>query len=476
MSQSEITPEQAAAMLRPSAMAAPPALPQSWTAAGLLLAFGDANPPLFNYDQGVVANIVYDSTGAQPAMRVSLYLVEDLQYYDFLFTNGQWYWLTSLPGQAPTGYYGPFPTSLQVPSPDFLAQNGATYGNSWPIAGTPTDGWVIPTALPAGSDIPPHGTWYSMNSETGAPWRVLNLDNDNPVNVPILGAYYLAYLPGFQAAGPQNLLSLISGQPISGNAPSAMVSQRDIQTALANPLFAAPCTMAQIQALIPGFDVPATQPPLPAWTDQTFIQGWTVGCDPIPYWTQVWYWWSNRTQRTSFVGFGLQSGSSTYRDRMDSVLYANFFTSPVYYAVSENEWVPSCPIPCVAGVGLPRPDFVAADGGVVKATVTGNPAFGLNPGQTMLMIAASMARGPNPNGIDVTSLFWFWFTDDQKGVLFSEGNFIDTVVDHALQVIDYAYFEQNASDHVNAGSFEDPCKVDECTSKPTPRVVRHPGF
>jgi hypothetical protein len=429
-----------------------------------------------NYDQLIVANIAYDSTGAQPAMRVSLYLLEDLQYFDFLFTNGQWYWLISAPGQQPTGYYGPFPTTLQVPPPNFLAQNGATYGNSWGIAGTPTDGWVIPTALPQGSQVPPHGTWYSINSSTGALWRVLNLDNDNPVGIPILGSYYHAYLPGFAPSGPLNLLSLISGPPSVGNAPSQMVSQRDIQTAISNPLASAPCTMAQIQAVIPGIAFPSTQPPLPAWTDQTFIQGWTIGCDPIPYWTQVWYWWSYKRQRTSFVGYGLEAGTGTYRNRIDNVLYSNFFTSPVYYALNQYEWVPSCPNPCFPGVGLPRPDFVAADGGVVKATITGNPAFGLGPQQAMLLIRVSMPRGPNPNGVDVTSVFWFWFTDDQKGVLFSEGNFIDTVVDHDLQVIDYEYFEQNASDNVNANSFEDPCKVDECTSKPSPRFIRHARF
>lgn len=52
-------------------------------------------------------------------------------------------------------------------------------------------------------------------------------------------------------------------------------------------------------------------------------------------------------------------------------------------------------------------------------------------------------------------------------VLFSEGNYIDTVTAHDLQVIDYAHFEQNASNNVNANSFEDPCKVDECPAGPS---------
>jgi hypothetical protein len=476
--QSKIGTEQIEAQLQPRGAAAPPLLPTSWTAAALFMPFGDANPNMTDYDQVMVANIAYDASGSQPAMRVSLYLLENLQYFDFLFTSGQWYWLISAPGQQPTGYYGPFATPLQVPSPNFLAQNEASYGNSWPISGVQTDGWMIPTPNQP-NDVPPHGTWYSLNSNTGALWRVLNLDNNNPVSIPFLGAFYLAYLPGFAASGPLNLLSLVSGTPSVGNAPSQMVTQRDIQSAISNPLAAAPCTMPQIQSVISGIDFPAVQPPLPAWTDKTFIQGWTIGCDPIPYWTEVWYWWSNKTQRSSFVGLGQAPGEGSYRNRSDIVLYSNFFTSPAYYEISAGRWVSTCPNPCFPGVGIPRPDFVAADGGVVKATITGNADFGLDPQQTLQVIRVSMPRGPNPNGIDVTSLFWFWFTDDQRGVLFSEGNYIDTVTAHDLQVIDYAYFERNASDNVNANSFEDPCKVDECKPPPAAlaaRLVRHGRF
>jgi hypothetical protein len=46
-------------------------------------------------------------------------------------------------------------------------------------------------------------------------------------------------------------------------------------------------------------------------------------------------------------------------------------------------------------------------------------------------------------------------------------------------VIDYAYFERNASDNVNANSFEDPCKVDECKAPPAAlatRLARHARF
>jgi hypothetical protein len=475
---SKVTDDEVAARLRPRQNMTPPTLPPVWTSSLLLHAFGDADPTMSDYDQVIVGTVQYDETGAEPAMRVSLYLLEAMLYFDFLFTSGQWYWLVSTPGAAPTAYFGPFATSLQVRN--VLAQ-GATYANSWNIAGTPTDGWVIPTTLPPNSQVPPHGTWYSVRSDTGGLWRVLNLDNDNPVQVPVLGSYYLAYLPGFTATEPLNLLGLIAGIPQNaGNPPSPMVSQRDIQQALANPLAWAQCTLEQIQAVLPGISFPSTQPPLPAWTDQTFIQGWTIGCDPIPYWTQVWYWWSNKTQRSSFVGYGFEAGTGNYRQRQDNVLYADYFTNPQYYAVDEHQWLLAQCAPGLQGVGLPRPDFVAADGGVVKATIVGNASFGLGPNDELQLIRVSMPRGPNGNGVDVTSVFWFWFTADQKGVLFSEGNFIDTVTAHDLQVIDYDYFEQNASDNVNANSFPDPCNTQSGTSAWTVpsagMMVRHPGF
>jgi len=226
--QDKIGSEEIAARLQPRADAAPPPLlPKNWTAAGLFMPFGDANPNMTDYDQVMVAKIAYDASGMQPAMRVSLYLLENLQYFDFLFTNGQWYWLISAPGQPPTGYSGPFATPLQIPAPNFLAQKGASYGNSWPISSVATDGWMIPT-LNQPNDVPPHGTWYSINSDSGALWRVLNLDNNNPVGIPFLGAFYLAYLPGFAPSGPLNQLSLVSGQPSLGNAPRAKWSRSAI--------------------------------------------------------------------------------------------------------------------------------------------------------------------------------------------------------------------------------------------------------
>jgi hypothetical protein len=348
-----------------------------------------------------------------------------------------------------------------------------------------TNGWVVPT--PAAPNIPAHGTWFSLRQDNGFLWRVLNLDSNNPLNIPILGACYFANVASFvpQQAGHLDsvLRTIRAGQAKSSvTPPSPMVTQRDLQTAFANPLSSAPCTLADIQAVIPGINPPpGPLAPLPQWTDQTFIQGWTIGCDFIPYYTEVWYWWTYQHQRSMFVGYSPNPGRSTYRDRQDTILYTGYTTSPIYYAVSEDVWEKVGCNPCLPGVGIPRPDFVGADGGVVKAVILGNPAFGLGPDQALNLIGVSMLRPPKPNGEQVLSLFWFWFTDDQKGVLFSEGNYVDTVVAHDLQVIDYEYFEQNAADHVTEQSFPDPCFVPNCAAttavaakRETP-VFRHPS-
>ncbi|MGH8065227.1 MAG: hypothetical protein ACRERE_08305 [Candidatus Entotheonellia bacterium] len=242
---------------------------------------------------------------------------------------------------------------------------------------------------------------------------------------------------------------------------------------MAKPLASASCTLPQIQALIPGIR-PTPSAPLPQWTDQTFIVGWTIGTDFIPYYTRVYYWWSYKHQRTEFIGYGTQPGKSTYNDRQDTVLYASYTTNPVY-TWQNNQWQQTGCNLCLNGVGIPRPDFVAADGGVMKASITGNPAFGLGPQQTLYLI-----RAPMPRSATVLSLFWLWFTADQKGVLFSECEFTNPLA-HDLQVIDYDLFQQNAG-WITEADFPDPCYVPICPETkaaappPTGRrapIIRH---
>jgi hypothetical protein len=467
------TPSEYAAARAIREAAGPPALPDNWTATVLLSPFGDALKIMPHHDQLIVAQIDYSYGGDNEIMQVGVYLLESLLFFKFAFINtaagGVWYWLNAAPGGAHSSAAGPFKTPLVVPSPSFLADRGATYGASWPLAGVPTDGWVIPT--PPQPNIDAHGTWFSMRADNGYLWRVLNLDSNNPLNIPFLGACYFANIASFapQSAGHLDALAKslrATANPKSPLPPSLMVTQRDLQTAFADPIFSSPCVLADIQSVLPGINPPPgpLMPP-PQWTDKVHIQGWTIGTDFIPYQTEVWYWWSYRHQRSMFIGLSDSPGKSTYQNRQDTVLYNGYTTIP-NYLWEPSGWVKSSCDNCIPGVGIPRPDFVSADGGVIKGVITGNAAFGLGPDQLLMLIGVSMDRGVNSSGQAVLSLFWFWFTDDQKGVFFSEGNYVDTVVAHNLQTIDYSLFTRNADSEVNQQSFPDPCFVPNCAAPP----------
>ncbi len=443
--------------------------PVNWQASFVLSPFGDAAPPMNNYDQLVIAETVcYYDPLVGSFLSVGLYLLEDLQYFNFFFRDdGRWYWLISTPEGGPTDYYGPFSTALQPPSPGLLSQ--ALFGGQWPLAGTLTDGWVVPTA----NAETPHGNWISLRTADQALWRVLNLDSDNPMNLPILGSYFMANTSNFTTFTPPpgvllppTLQALLERPPKAEvTPPSPMVTQRDIQTAMANPLFSAPCTLAQIQALVPGITPPPNPMlPLPQWTNQVYIQGWTIGCDFIPYATQVWYDYNIPCQRTEFVGYGNVPGQSTYNDRQDTVLYANYTDNPVYQW-QVGAWQFTCCNPVLQGVGAPHPNFLQDADGTIKATIVGNPSFGLQPNETLLITRATMPRPPDPNLGPILSVFWLWFRADWQGVFFSECNYIDPL-DHDLVTIDYVGFVQNAPIDPSS-DFPDPCAPNNqpaCTS------------
>lgn len=85
----------------------------------------------------------------------------------------------------------------------------------------------------------------------------------------ILGSYYLANVPTFTSGGVsgeelsvmRSVQSRLSATTSTTHTP--LVTQEDIQTELANPLASAPCSLEQIQALIPGFVPGPTGAPLP---------------------------------------------------------------------------------------------------------------------------------------------------------------------------------------------------------------------
>lgn len=438
-------PSDLAAALKAATPTEVPVLPAQWQAKVLLSPFGDGNPPNHwaKYSQHVIAEVSCDAK--QGAMSVGLYLPEDLKYFRFLFRNGVgWYWIDADPGGPIKRFFGPFATKLVVPGASFMS--GAQYGGPWDITNTFCDHWVLPTP-----DTPTHGSWYSFRRDSGNLYRVFTFDNNNPRLLPVLGSYYLAHVPRFTAGEDAALQSLLEAVK-SGTAASAgayvnsLLTQRDIQAAMTKPLASAPCTLAQIQAVIPGYVPSPDGATLPVWTDKTYISGMCIGTDLIPYYTFVTYWYSLGKQQTIFIGLGQNAGEGNYDLRQDCCLFSDFTDVPQYSW--QNQWTLDC---CskIPGVGLPVPDWVSQDGGVVAASIRGNADFGLKPNEVLNLCRCSLDRGPGN-----LALFWVWFTGDQKGVLFTEANFVDST-DHNLQLIDYTLFQRNAD--LTKGMFSDPC-------------------
>jgi hypothetical protein len=455
----------------PAAQPAPPVLPTAWTAQMLLTPFGDAAAPMQNYQQLVVANVSYS---AKIGMLVEMYLTQDLRYVCWIFASDGWYWVDRTPGGPINNLYGPFYTPLQTPVPDFLSAQ-VTFGvdpqlaYTYPVMGQNCDHWVMPTDSV-------HGIWFSFKSGTNIPYRIFSMDSGNPELIPILGSYYMVNVPTFTVDRPDDdgPLARVHAAVQAGKAtagvsyPNTLVTQQDVQAALANPLASAPITVAQIQALIPGFTPMPSNVPIPQWTNQTYIEGWTLGTDFIPYQTTVWYWYQGdgqmSKQRTEFVGLGLTPGGGSFTQRQDCCLFDDnsqtppkLWTDVPQYYQENNQWVASCCAGTIPGVGVPIPNWLQAAGGQCYAQIAGNANFGLQPGQVLNLFSAPLERGWSE-----TALFWVWFTGAGAGVVFTEGNFLKPM-DHNLQLIDYTYFEQNAT-WITDSYFPDPCpSLSACT-------------
>src|SRR5262249_909972 len=133
-------------------------------------------------------------------------------------------------------------------------------GNSYPLMctdrnkqGMQCDHWLFP---PPGS--PGHGSWYSFRRDTTSLFRILVLDSTNPSMLPILGSYFIANLPTFTDGVSDRAESLIDAinrrhSKTRRDYWNPMVTQQDIERAMALPLASASCTAQDIAAVIPGF-------------------------------------------------------------------------------------------------------------------------------------------------------------------------------------------------------------------------------
>jgi hypothetical protein len=278
--------------------AAPPAFPPVWRTPFILNPFGDSSPPLGqSYNQLVVADLTYAADWQGGAgMLVDLYLVENLICASFFFRNTpagttQWWWLCrDRPGGPVRNSYGPFPTSLRVPSQAFLQPGGydARWGGLWKAALRQGNHYVVPTPR----DGQEFGSWFMIDSASGStsiPLRVANIGADNALGLPILGAYFIALSSG---------KNMLTGEGVADIGPALrpdrtldapegfanpMVTQKDLQAAMANPLCSCACTPADIAALVPGLEA-TPRWPLPEWTNQVYIDARRSAraCSAIP--------------------------------------------------------------------------------------------------------------------------------------------------------------------------------------------------
>ena len=441
------SPQKIHELLFTSANPTPPAFPTVWNAPVLLTPFGGLDSQL------VVGNVTYDVSTANSLMRFRLYQLESLQFYDFLFVGDKWYWLVTDPAQPnadPTAAYGPFSTGVTVPPADFLKQQSFSCQGTFNVVAASCDGFA---AKGGGGRA---GTWYWYNNRTSSLWRIMNVDDGNDFKLPVLGAYYFVNAPTFSKLPSSNLpatLAWCQKNAQAASPPSPMITLADIQTAMSNPPSGSQvsCTLAEIQALIPGISAPprgSVTPP--AWTDGVESQCYMVGQDTYPYYCHVWYDWDYGAQLSVFV---TQGGPGDYDERQDELLPKGKVGPGVNYDWDAPQWTPVQVIPGGGVVPQPVPDFVKAGGGICRAVIEGNPNFG---GQVVTIWSIAMGN----------AAFWDWFDEKQRGIVFS------LAPASSLTLIDYQTFEQNPT--IEHCVFDEPSETD--VDEPTERARRQLGF
>jgi hypothetical protein len=425
-----------------------PTLPASWTATVLLSPFGDPISPLRNWQQLVVGIIESSWTESESWLRARLYLTQDLKYVDFVFTaqkedgldEYQWYWIDSTPQHTVKGIYGPFPTTVRIPSPSFFEKS--TWGNRYPLMCTDTH--------PQGIDCN-HWTdsqgWYAFRRYDL--FRILTVDSANPRRLPILGSFYIVNIPTFTrdevSDSSKQLMQMIKKGPVHpADYWNPMLTQQDIHRAMARPLVCASCTPQDIQAVLPGFIArPDVQPP--RWTDKVYIEGWALpDNDPVPYRTRVCYWWTgdaDSKQQSVFIGPGEKG---TYLGRTDTWLDARG-TTVAFYNWESDRWEHKFSN-LDNHLGPPRPDWVDRNG--VMGQIVGNSDFGLASDEVLNLTATQ-----EPEGGGKCPVFWAWFLANGVGMLFSEGSYLESKR-NSLQLIDYYRFTRCAP--LTEGDFSPP--------------------
>src|ERR1043165_687520 len=435
----------------------PPVLPWAWNAQILLTPFGgQVTGGLSPSDQLVVGNLSYQAVSStERLMRVSLYLLESLYYYDFLFhTSGgmtQWWWMISdpaHPNDLPTQAFGPFSAGAAIPSSDFLVSSNFSHVGTFDAIGRSCHFFSGRASAKA-------GTWYSFDSATKNIGRIMNVEATNDFKVAILGADYFVDFANVQQISQPALTEVLKKCPTgTPAAASAMVTLADIVRAMAAPPSGSQisCTLGQIQSLIPGLSSPSGSIKPPAWTNKVESYCYMIGQDTYPYYCQVWYDWVRGKQVTVFVQ---QDNADAYTQRFDEVLPKGVVGPAIVYSWDGSQWTPAC---CQAGgsfVPMPVPNFVEAGHGRCRALIKNNPYFG------SISIWSVDLGG--------ASDFWYWFNENQQGVIFS------LAPAGSLTIIYYQTFMQNPS--MDDCIFDDPCgEVPACAGNNMMMLSAKPRF
>ena len=450
----------------------PPQLPEAWSASVLATPFGDSIAPQQDTpSQLAVARVESATVGYESWMRVGLYLTKDLRYFDFFFISvnnpnepfrSEWYWIDSSVTGRVEKIHGPFKTTLRVPSPQFLKNNSAVWGNRYPLMctdrnpdGIDCDHWAIGTPG-AQTD---HGSWYSVRRDSGHILRVFTMDSTNPMMLPFVGAYFMANFASFQthvSEESKGVLEAVKAAPKLHETRywNPLVTQQDVMRAFEFPLASANCTMQDIQNILPGFTPsPLPSPLLPTWSNKLYIEAWALALDLIPYRVRVCYSFTGderSKQQSIFIGWGQNPGSGSYFKRTDTCLNPSGTDMPYFEWNDASGWGdPKFCLPALAGIGPPVPDWPARDNATIRGQIKGNRDFGLEPDQVLNIFAAK-----NPGQFGELGTFWVWFLQNNVGMLFCEGNFMNSL-SHTLQLLDYTLFKIDAP--VVDSDFSDPC-------------------
>src|SRR5262249_4243172 len=213
------SPQNIQQKLFPNGVINPLSLPKIWSAQALLTPFGGLSSSAISpSDQLVIGNLTYETVSpSERLMRVSLYILESLYYYDFLFhtVNGvtNWWWLVSdpnTPNGLPTHAFGPFTTAANVPDEDFLRSNAFSHVGAWKVQGRSCNAFsasrgMHPDPGNPGNAIPNAATVLWFDARSNSPTRLMNIDRGNDFRIAILGAYYIVDLPSFRSLGSSNL-------------------------------------------------------------------------------------------------------------------------------------------------------------------------------------------------------------------------------------------------------------------------------